>query len=799
MNRILFAGALLAFSNVCSAQDGTVQGVVSDSAFKETLPGVSILFTHPSGYTGRSVSTDINGAFTATLPAGDWTVLLRSIGYTDKRIPLHVEAGGQQTVTVGMTASAAQLDQVVVSAGKFEQRVGEVTQSLSVLPPNIVKDKNITSLEDALVQVPGVVVVDNEPQIRSGSGYSQGAGSRVMILVDDMPILSGDIGRPSWSFMPIENLEQVEVIKGASSVLYGSAALSGVINARTAYPRLEPRTRATVYSGIWGAPGHKPAKWWHDNAPLFGGASFSHAQQYGPFDLVVGGMVFGDQGYVGPERVNPDSLIADPLRTGISGGYDQRARVNVGTRWRNRKVKGLSYGINANFMRSRSSSTFIWDNTDDGLFRPKPGTITETRAQHYYVDPYINYRGPLGMRHVLRGRYYDQINDNNNNQSNASQNYYGEYQVQKKANLLGETTVTAGIVMNVTNSTAVLYSGDPDGDGHNRARSTAGYLQLDKRFLQERLMVSGGVRYETFKVNNYEKGQPVYRAGATWRVLRATYLRGSYGQGFRFPTLGERYIRTKLDAVSVLPNEQLEPEFSVNVEAGIKQGFRIGGFSGYVDAVVFRQDIDRYVEFTFAAWEPGTPQDPLGGLGFRSVNTGGARITGLELEVVGKGNIGAVEITALAGYTHTKPVSTTPHEVYATSLGDQPLSYSSTSCDTTDYLLKYRMRDLIRADLSGKHKRISAGVSVRYNSHIRNIDKAFLDFDRLGVMRTGVNDWMRGHTTGDWIVDARIGYQLTAQLKASIIGNNLGNEVYSIRPMSIEAPRSWQVQLTAEL
>ncbi|HMW97535.1 MAG TPA: TonB-dependent receptor, partial [Flavobacteriales bacterium] len=538
-----------------------------------------------------------------------------------------------------------------------------------------------------------------------------------------------------------------------------------------------------------------------DNAPLFGGASFSHAQQYGPFDLVVGGMVFGDQGYIGPERVNPDSLAVDPLRTGICGGYDQRARVNVATRWRNRKVKGLSYGINGNFMRARSSSTFIWDNTDEGLFRPKPGTITETRSQHWYVDPYVNYRGPHGMRHILRGRYYDQINHNNNNQSNASQNYYGEYQVQKKANILGETTITAGLVLNVTNSQAVLYSGDPDHDGHNTARTTAGYLQLDKRFLQERLMVSGGVRYETFKVNQYQRGQPVYRAGATWRALKATYLRASYGQGFRFPTLGERYIRTELDQVRVLPNENLDAEFSVNVEGGIKQGFRIGGFSGYVDVVAFQQDIDHYVEFTFATWAPGTPGNPLGGVGFKSVNTGGARITGLETEVAGKGNIGPVELTLLMGYTHTKPISTTPDEVYAVTATANPqrLSYAFTSSDTTDHLLKYRMRDLFRADLGVKHKRVSGGVSVRYNSHMRNIDRAFLVLDVSGAMPTGVSRWMQDHTTGTWVVDARVGYQLTPQLKASIIASNISNEVYSIRPMSVEAPRSWQVQLTAEL
>ena len=55
----------------------------------------------------------------------------------------------------------------------------------------------------------------------------------------------------------------------------------GVINVRTAYPRLEPRTRATAYGGIWDTPGHKPAKWWDANNPIFTGASFNHAQQFG--------------------------------------------------------------------------------------------------------------------------------------------------------------------------------------------------------------------------------------------------------------------------------------------------------------------------------------------------------------------------------------------------------------------------------------------------------------------------------------------------------------------------------------
>ena len=791
--RFFFSLALCALVHLCTAQVGTIQGTVDDSATNESLPGVSILFT-----VGRTTATDVNGSFRIDLPPGDYTAIFRSIGYADKQVPLHVDAGAQQTLTIGMEPSAAQLDQVVVSAGKFEQRVGEVTVSLSVLPPNIVRDRNTTSLEDVIVQVPGVIVVDNDPQIRSGSGFSFGAGSRVMMLVDDLPILAGDIGRPSWSFLPIENLEQVEVIKGASSVLYGSAALSGVINVRTAYPRLEPRTRATVYGGIWDAPGHKPAKWWDANPPLFAGANFNHAQQYGAFDLVIGGMAFSDYGFVGPERLTPDSLAnSDPSRVG-PGGYENRIRFNFGTRWRNKKVKGLNYGLNGNVMKSRSSSVLVWDDTDKGLYRSEPGTLTRTLGTQYYLDPYINYRGPNGMRHILRARFYDQRFDNDNEQANASTNLFTEYQVQKKADLFGETTITAGITFNTTDSEAELYSGDPDGNGQNTARTYAAYLQADKKLLQERLMLSAGVRYENFKVNTYEKAQPVYRAGATFRLLKATYLRASYGQGFRFPTLGERYIKTSVGLLNIFPNELLDPEFSVNVEGGVKQGFRIGGFTGYFDGVYFQQDFDRFVEFTFGTWStaPG-----LAGLGFRSVNTGGARITGFELEVAGKGDIGKVTITALVGYTRTTPVSTTPRQIYAMSANATPvpITYASSSFDTTDNILKYRVRGLLRADIGLKWKKLSGGVSFRYNSHVGNIDKVFADFDTPGLLPTGAKSWMRDHTTGDWIVDARLAYQLTPQVKAAIIGMNIGNEVYSIRPMAIEAPRSWQVQLSVDL
>lgn len=805
----LFACALALLSLSAVAQTTTLKGVVLDSLSGDPLIGVNVSYAP-----GKGTMTDLQGGYTLQLPVGTYALSFSYVGYATTKRSITLSEANSWTLDVRLSPSATQLDMVVVSAGRFEQRVGEVTQSLSVLRPELVRNKNIVTMSDALDQVPGVVIVDEEPQIRAGSGFSYGAGSRVQVLVDDIPILSGDIGRPNWTFLPLENLEQVEVIKGASSVLYGSAALSGVINVRTAYPRNEPQTRVTVFSGIYDTPGHAPAKWWDANNPGMGGASFFHSQKFGQLDVVLGGNGFTDRGYVGPEPVPADSIAVDPYRTG-PGGYEHRARFNANLRWRSKRVPGLNFGLNGNVMKGKSTSVFIWSDTDRGLYRPKEGTVTRTLGTQFYVDPFVNYFSKAGTKHSLRTRYHRQIFDNDNGQGNSNNTAHAEYQVQQKVDLFGETVLTGGVLLRNVRSTAELYKGNEGGDGVNDAMNTAAYLQVDKKLFAERLALSAGVRYEQFNVNDDVVGQPVFRAGATYKVLRATYVRASYGQGFRYPTIGERFISTSVGQLRIFPNADLRPEQSWNIEAGVKQGFKVGNFMGYVDAVVFQQDYQDYVEFTFGQWETFSWTNPTAnfyGFGFKSVNTGGARVSGYEFELAGKGNIGKVGIAVLMGYTHTTPISTTPDEVYAEPVPGPPLfpggppslyipapTYKNTSFDTTNNILKFRIRDTFRSDIQLDYKKVFVGFSVRYNSHVQNIDKAFVDLDDDGTLTTGVRTWMETHQSGTTLLDVRAGVNLSKQVRVALIVNNVTNEVYSLRPLSIEAPRTFQVQLSTTL
>ena len=138
-----------------------------------------------------------------------------------------------------MNEDAELIKTVIVSAGKFEQRIEETTVSVEVIKPGLISDKNTTNIQTAIDQVPGVNITDGQANIRGGSGWSYGAGTRVQVLVDDMPLISGDAGQAQWSLISTENINQVEIIKGASSALW-LFSLNGVINIRTAYPGDNP-------------------------------------------------------------------------------------------------------------------------------------------------------------------------------------------------------------------------------------------------------------------------------------------------------------------------------------------------------------------------------------------------------------------------------------------------------------------------------------------------------------------------------------------------------------------------------
>ena len=757
-----------------------------------------------------TVATDLQGDYRLTLTPGLHVITCSFIGMAKQEFTVDLVAGQTAQWNPVMKPSAEALDLVVVSAGRFEQKASEVTVSLEVLQPALVENKATTSLETALEQTPGVSMVDGEPQIRSGSGFSYGAGSRVMVLVDDLPVLSGDAGRPTWGFLPLENLEQIEVIKGASSVLYGSAALSGVINIRTRFPDARPLTRVSLQHGVYSNPRSADSSKYWSGAMQQSNLRFLHSQRMGGWDVVIGGNILGDDGYKGPE-IYQDSLGVALDTAGMNyqpfsvdrWGANAQARINVNLRRRECNVPGLSYGLNTNWQKGESLNTLIWRSSfGDGLYGSTDGAATRTRQLVGTVDPYIEYLQPSGVSHSLRNRWQHLNNDNDNDQSNSSHVFYSEYQVQIPEEALGWSggRVTGGLVHQLTRGRAQLYTGG-NPDGVNKARNVSAYVQADQK-VGERLNLSLGTRYEHFSINDSVAAKPVFRAGLNFQAMEATWLRASMGQGFRFPTIAEKFIRTGLGPLQVYPNNDLRPETAINIEAGLKQGVQLGGVQGFLDVAAFFQEYDDFVEFTFGQW--GASTEALAGNGFRSLNTGRSRVSGWEVSWMGRAKLGASTIDMLAGYTYTNPVSLTPDYLYSVvtnANGDTVggASYNNTSRDTTGNVLKYRSQNLVRLDAEWRKGDWFVGVSARYQSALRNIDQAWLTFEELGVVDWGLQTWLDNNPTLPWIWDFRAGYNVAENHKLSLVVSNLTNAEYSIRPLAIEAPRLVNVVYTYEI
>lgn len=743
-----------------------LKGSIKDAQTSEALYGAQAY-----SYTAsKGTSTNENGEYQLILPiAQSNTIIFSYIGYKKDTFEYNPQTHaalikeGVLLKDILLEDGAHIFDQVVVTAGRSEQNLKTVTVSMELLKPYILESRNNVTLDDAIDQIPSVSFVDGQANIRGGSGWSYGAGSRVLVMLDEMPMVSGDAGQAQWGFIPVESIEQVEVIKGASSVLYGSSALNGVINIRTLRPKEKPYTNAVIYSGVYTPHDRKEGlRWQGDRILQRSGANVVHAQRWGRFDATLGINYLNDDGY----------RMAD---------HEKRGRFTFNTRYTPKKIKNFYYGLNGNFQLGTVGTFLLWESFDKGYTQLDSG-YSNTNGTRLNLDPYaVLYTGET--RHSIRGRYFYLENrvdngDPKNDQSNNSDYYYTEYQAQHTFKSI-ELSVVGGAVFNYTVTQSPVFQ------GFHYVTNYAPFVQVEKKW--KRITANAGARYESFRLDNYTEAKPVYRTGINVEATKATFLRASYGQGYRFPSIVESYIKTSAGPLQIYPNPQLKSETGWNAEIAVKQGFKIGKFTGFVDVAGYWMEYDNMMEFTFATW--GSPfTSPFFGLGFKSVNIGKTRVNGADVSFGGEGKVGNSKLTLFGGYTYVNPTNLNPAAVYATDFNGAPLKYDSTSSDVTGKTLKYRFRHLAKLDAQLEWKRFMWGASVRYNSYMENVDRIFTE-PFFAIFVPGINDGRKLGEKGDYIIDVRTAYSITSALKASIIVNNLLNRVYMTRPADLRPPR----------
>jgi iron complex outermembrane receptor protein len=784
---------------ICEANAQTISGTIKDANTNERLIGVNIILNNGSG-----TASDFDGNYQILGEKGEQQITFKYIGYEEILKTISVNKNEETTLDIVLVPSSEQLSTVVVSAGRFEQKIEEITVSMEVIKPSLIENKNTTQIETAMDQIPGVNITDGQANIRGGSGWSFGAGTRVLVMVDDMPLISGDAGQAQWSLIATENIHQVEVIKGASSALYGSSALNGVINVRTAFPsqkdidknKLPGYTKLNMHIGLIDKAERDELNWNGEKRRAFKGIEFLQSMKLNSLDLSLGGNIFLDDGY-------------------RMGEITDRKRFNMNSTYKSKNIEGLSYGINANFLSQLSGSTIIWNGLDSAYI-PLGSSISTTTGNTYNIDPFITYiRG--NSRHSLRTRYLNVTNHNLTDgvdigQSNSAKTYYSDYQWQKN---LEKYNLTA--TLGTTNE--IVYARSDLFNGNTSRTNNSLYTQLDKK--HGRLNISLGARYEIFNlssedkylidgdsINNITAGKPVFRTGLNYQLAEATYIRTSWGQGYRFPSMAELFIRTTQSGLEIYPNPNLKPESGWSSEIGIKQGLKLRNWMGYIDLAAFLMQYDDMMEFSFGPWAENRGDTNFYGLGFKSLNVGKTQISGIELSLNGQGKISKdFSVNFMGGYSYMHSISLTPDETYA--ILDRPINLGGENMDSLTYnnnssdpsALKYRYKHIAKIDIEMMFKEISLGGSFRYNDFMRNVDKIFTE-ELIGGdngMIPGINSAREKFKNGDLVIDLRAGCQITKKARLGFIVKNLLNREYMSRPANMMPPRSIAMQLALKI
>jgi len=232
-------------------QNGSVGGRVTDARTGQAIVGASVSLEGTSWH----ATTDDKGQYRiADVTPGTYTLSATRIGYAKLSQSLTVAAGEEATADLALRVAPTLLDQVVVTATKTESRVQDVPAAVEVGDSAALTASGAKTVLEALRSVTGVTDASYGENFQSiqlrGLPRKGNENETVLLLIDGVP-QTDSRNSARLTTMPIDNVDEIEVVKGPNSALYGRTAIGGVINFITRDPPAHSEFRAGVQTGAW--------------------------------------------------------------------------------------------------------------------------------------------------------------------------------------------------------------------------------------------------------------------------------------------------------------------------------------------------------------------------------------------------------------------------------------------------------------------------------------------------------------------------------------------------------------------
>ena len=235
---IMTGGLLLLYSNVFAQHNFSI--VIKDTANKEILQGVTAIITG----TTKTVTSDSTGKIIfRNLSAGEIKITFSFVGYNDQTTSFKIPQQDIMPVIYLQRSADKTEEEVIVTSSRTNSRIEDLPTKVEVIGSEEVDEEagtmpgNIGSL---LGDVAGIQNQRTSETTGSIDLRVQGLpGKYTQILRDGLPLFEGYSGSFSVLQIPPLDLKQVEIIKGASSTLYGGGAIAGMINLISKTPKLK--------------------------------------------------------------------------------------------------------------------------------------------------------------------------------------------------------------------------------------------------------------------------------------------------------------------------------------------------------------------------------------------------------------------------------------------------------------------------------------------------------------------------------------------------------------------------------
>ncbi len=584
MKQILTILFVLILSISTEAQTGEIYGKVTDEK-NNPLIGVNIIIEG----TVLGVATNSKGEYRLkNLHNGNYKLVFSMIGFEKKTSGIIKIHNNKIKLNVSLIPTSYQYNQLVVTANKHSQKISEVAASTYVIDTKKFSEKNYQKIDDAFRYVPGVTMTLDQISIRGSSGYSRGAGTRVLITFDGIPIYTPDTGEIIWELVPVTEVGKVEIIKGAASSLYGSSAIGGVINIIPKTLTSNPITFIKTNGGIYSKPSFK--EWqWTNKTRYFNGQTISHSRSFGKFGIAASLSRFEDLSY----KQNDDQLRFS--------GY-LKANYNF------TNSSTLSF-LATGFTRHHSTFNF-WKDLKNALSPPDKDLGQSIKSDRTILGLKFNHIFTENLSiTVIPSLYLSYWKDESeSNNKSSSKLFRTEARVNYKP--VKNITIVAGSEFQYNKVTSSIF-------GNNTANGIGAFTQADYKFA-EPFNLSFGLRYDFNKLANLQSESSFSpKLGLTYKLNNTTFLRTSLSKGFRTPTLAEAFTSTTTSGITVRPNPDLKAENSFSFEAGVKHYF---SNSFNVDFALFNNEYFNFIEPQF---------DEFGEIFFNNVTR--ARIQGAEV------------------------------------------------------------------------------------------------------------------------------------------------------------------------